>query len=144
LSTAWPAGCSEGRGGHVWYPGSEQLDASIVLHAISGFDRGKRMSSTLDALRAELGAGPHLYRYSGAAATEGAFLACSFWMVSALTLCGRVDEARELMEELIGNANDAGVLAEMIAPDTGDFLGSLPQALPHLALVNAAITVSEA
>jgi len=134
---------SEARGAYVWYPGTDELDASIVLHAISGFDRGERMSSTLDALRAELGAGPHLYRYSGAAKEEGVFLACSFWMVSALTLCGRVVEARELMDELMGSANDVGLLAEMLDPDTGDFLGNLPQSLSHLALVNAAITVSE-
>jgi GH15 family glucan-1,4-alpha-glucosidase len=135
---------SADRGAYVWYPGSDQLDASIVLHAISGFDRGERMSSTLDALRADLGAGPHLHRYSGADEEEGVFLACSFWMVSALTLCGRVDEARELMDELVGCANDVGLLAEMLDPATGDFLGNLPQALSHLALVNAAITVSEA
>jgi GH15 family glucan-1,4-alpha-glucosidase len=115
-----------------------------VLHAISGFDRGERMSRTLDALRAELGAGPHLYRYSGAAEEEGVFVACSFWMVSALALCGRVDEARALMEELLGSANDVGLLSEMLDPCTGDQLGNLPQALSHLALVNAAITVSEA
>jgi len=132
------------RGAYVWYPGSDSLDASIVLHAISGFDRGERMSRTLDALREELGAGPHLYRFSGAAEEEGTFLACSFWMVSALTLCGRVEEARALMDELMGSANDVGLLAEMLDPATGDFLGNIPQALSHLALVNAAITVSEA
>jgi len=132
------------RSAYTWYSGSDQLDASIVLHAISGFDRGERMSSTLDALRAELGTGPYLYRFSGAAQEEGAFLACSFWLVSALTLCGRVDEARTLMAELMGSANDVGVLAEMIDPRTGDLLGNLPQALSHLALVNAAITVAEA
>jgi GH15 family glucan-1,4-alpha-glucosidase len=135
---------SEARGAYVWYPGTDELDASIVLHAISGFDRGERMSSTLDALRAELGAGVHLYRYSGAAKEEGTFLACSFWMVSALTHCGRVEEARQLMDDLMATGNDAGLLAEMLDPDTGDFLGNLPQALSHLALVNAAITVSEA
>jgi GH15 family glucan-1,4-alpha-glucosidase len=135
---------SADRGAYVWYPGTDELDASIVLHAISGFDRGERMSSTLDALRAELGTGPYLHRYSGAAKEEGAFLACSFWMVSALTLCGRVEEARDLMDQLVPTANDTGLLAEMVDPDTGDFLGNLPQALSHLALVNAAITVSEA
>jgi GH15 family glucan-1,4-alpha-glucosidase len=141
---AWVAenGWSEERGAYVWYPGSDELDASILLHAISGFDRGERMSSTLDALRAELGAGRHLYRYSGAAKEEGTFLACSWWMVSALQLCGRGDEARELMDALMDTPNDVGVLAEMLDPDTGDFLGNLPQALSHLALVNAAITLS--
>ncbi|MDQ2755135.1 MAG: glycoside hydrolase family 15 protein [Actinomycetota bacterium] len=130
------------QGAYTWYPGTRELDASIVLHAISGFDRGPRMSSTLDALRRELGDGPHLYRFSGAAAVEGAFVACSFWMVSALALVGRRDEAVALMDELVDSIpNDVGVLSEMVDPATGSFLGNLPQALSHLALVNAAITV---
>jgi GH15 family glucan-1,4-alpha-glucosidase len=135
---------SEERGAYVWYPGTDELDASILLHAISGFDRGERMSRTLDVLRAELGSGPFLHRYSGAAEEEGAFLACSFWMVSALTLCGRRREACDLMDELMAAANDVGLLAEMIDPATGDLVGNLPQALSHLALVNAAITVATA
>jgi GH15 family glucan-1,4-alpha-glucosidase len=136
-TNAW----SDAKGAYVWYPGTEQLDASILLHAISGFDRGDRMRSTLVALRRELGCGPHLYRYSGADRDEGAFIACSFWMVSALQLVGCETEARSLMEELMDTANDVGILAEMINPDNGDFLGNLPQALSHLALINAAITV---
>ncbi|MEU2350572.1 glycoside hydrolase family 15 protein [Modestobacter sp. NPDC049651] len=133
---------SEERGAYVWYPGTHQLDASILLHAISGFDRGERMSRTLDALREELGAGPLLYRYSGAADEEPAFVACSFWMVSALRLCGRADEARALMDELVGLGNDVGLLAELVDPTTGEQWGNLPQGLSHLALVNAAITAS--
>ncbi len=135
---------SEERGAYLWYPGSDGLDASILLHAISGFDRGERMSRTLDALRAELGHGPHLYRYSGMAGEEGTFVACSFWMASALHLVGRRDEARALMDELVGEANDVGIMAEMIDPVTGDFLGNLPQALSHLALVGTAITLADA
>lgn len=137
-ANAW----SDEKQSYVWYPGSDQLDASILLHAISGFDRGPRMSATLDALRAELGTGDHLYRYSGMDAEEGVFLACSFWMVSALRLCDRGDEARALLDRLMSTANDVGVLAEMLEPDTGDFLGNLPQALSHLALINAVITVT--
>jgi GH15 family glucan-1,4-alpha-glucosidase len=136
---------SEDAGAYVWYPGTDELDASIVLHAISAFDRGDRMSRTLDALRARLGAGPYLYRFTGAAEEgEGAFLACSFWLVSALKLCGRAEDACKLMDELVDVApNDVGLLAEMVDPRTGDYLGNLPQALSHLALINAAITLSD-
>ncbi len=133
---------SDEKQSYVWYPGTDQLDASILLHAVSGFDRGPRMSTTLDALRRELGAGDHLYRYSGMDAEEGVFLACSFWMVSALELVGRGDEAAALLDRLMGTANDVGVLAEMMRPDSGAFLGNLPQALSHLALINAVITVT--
>jgi GH15 family glucan-1,4-alpha-glucosidase len=132
---------SEELGAYTWYPGTDQLDASILLHAISGFDRSERMSSTLDALRRELGHGPHLFRYSGAHREEGVFLACSYWMVSALQLVGRTEEARALMDELMDAPNDVGLLAEMIEPGSGAFLGNLPQGLSHLALLNAALTV---
>ncbi len=128
---------------YEWYPGSGELDASILLHAISGFDRGPRMSSTLDALTAHLGTGSLLHRYTGADEEEEAFVACSFWMVSALALVGRTDDARRLMDELITLPNDVGMLPEMIDPSTGAFAGNLPQALSHLALVNAAITLAE-
>ena len=134
---------SERRGAYVWYPGTEDIDASILLHAISGFDRGPQMSSTIDVLRKELGDGPHLYRYSGVEREEGSFVACSFWAASALHLTGRSSEARELMNELVGVVNDVGLLSEMVDPSNGDFLGNLPQALSHLALIHAAITLAQ-
>lgn len=142
---AWvQANCwSESLQAYEFYPGSDQLDASILLHAISGFDRGERMRSTLDALVEHLGAGPHLFRYSGADQEEGAFVACSFWMVAALVHTGQADRARALMDELVAACpNDVGVLAEMIDPATGDALGNLPQALSHLALMNAGLTLA--
>lgn len=64
--------------------------------------------------------------------------------MSALALVGRVDEARDLVEELVGSLNDVGVLPEMIDPETGAFEGNLPQALSHLVLINAAFTVRSA
>ncbi|MDT5147689.1 MAG: hypothetical protein QOC58_2334 [Mycobacterium sp.] len=132
---------SEELGGYEWYPGSGKLDASILLHAGSGFDRGARMSATIDALRRELGCGPLLFRFSGAREDEqeGAFVACSFWAVSALHHVGRTDEARELMAELVTLANDVGVLPEMLDPEDHAFLGNLPQGLSHLALIGAAL-----
>ena len=135
---------SEERRSYVWYPGSEKLDASILLHAISGFDRGERMRSTLDALRGELGRGPLLYRYSGAEKEEGTFVACAFWLVSALMHTGRRDEAVELMDQLVPLANDVGLFTEMIAEDDHAFLGNFPQGLSHLALITAALTVHDA
>ncbi len=146
LIRAWvdEHGWSAQRGSYVWYPGSTDLDASIVLHTISGFDRGPRMSATLSLLRAELGAGPHLHRYTKSIGTEGTFVACSFWMVSALALVDRRDEATALMEQLVGATNDVGMLSEMIHPETGDFLGNLPQALSHLALIHAGLTLAAA
>lgn len=133
---------SERRQSYVWYPGTEDLDASVLLHAGSGFDTGTRMSATIDALRAELGTGPLLHRYSGAAGEEGSFVACAFWTVSALHRVGRTGEARALMDELVPLVNDVGVLSEMIDPADGSFLGNLPQGLSHLALIGAALDLA--
>ncbi|TGO05511.1 glycoside hydrolase family 15 protein [Serinibacter arcticus] len=133
---------SETLGAYEFYPGSGELDASILLHAISGFERGDRMRRTLDALAEELGEGPHLHRYTGMAQEEETFVACSFWMVAARALCGQLAEAEALMEQLVREVpNDVGVMAEMLDPATGAHVGNLPQALSHLALVNAALTI---
>ncbi|GAA1936106.1 glycoside hydrolase family 15 protein [Microbacterium aoyamense] len=134
---------SDVRGAYVMHPETDDLDASVLLHAMSGFDRGERMSSTVDALREELGAGPHLYRYSGVQQEEATFVACGFWAASALACVGRHAEAIELMDELRAHVNDVGLLAEMIDPDSGAFRGNLPQALSHLALLTAAMTIDE-
>jgi GH15 family glucan-1,4-alpha-glucosidase len=137
-------GWDERRGAYVMAKGSEALDASVLLHTVSGFDRGERMSRTIDALREELGRGPLLYRYSGMEGEEGTFTACAFWTVSALACVGRVDEARALMDELVSIVpNDVGIMSEMVDETSGDFLGNLPQALSHLALVQAASVVRD-
>ncbi|VXB30728.1 Glycoside hydrolase family 15 protein [Pseudoclavibacter sp. 8L] len=134
---------SEELGSYVMHPGSDRLDASVLLHAPSGFDRGERMSSTIDALTRELGHGALLYRYSGVASEEHTFVACAFWRVSALACVGRSSEAIAAMDELVEQTNDVGLLAEMIATGDGAFWGNLPQALSHLALINAALLIRQ-
>lgn len=136
-------GWSEERGAYVMHPGSDRLDASVLLHALSGFDRGARMARTIDALTAELGAGALLYRYSGMAREEHTFVACAFWRAAALALVGRHDESVAAMDDLVALANDVGVYSEMIAADDEAFWGNLPQALTHLALVRAALTIRD-
>jgi GH15 family glucan-1,4-alpha-glucosidase len=126
--------------------GDDGFDASVALMARTRFLDGRedRLRSTVRAIREELSAGgPLLYRYSGAAAEEGAFVACSFWMVEALARLGQRDWAAELMEAMIGHASDLGLYSEEIDPATGEFLGNLPQALSHLALINAAYALEE-
>lgn len=134
---------SEQRGAYIWYPGTQELDASVLLHAMTGFDRGPRMKTTIAALRQELGRGPLMYRYSGVDAEEGAFVACSFWTVAALTTVGQREQAVELMDRMVALANDLGLFTEMIDPEDHSFLGNFPQALSHLAVLNAALALRD-
>ena len=132
------------RQAYLAYPGATGLDASVLLAAEMNFDRGERMSLTIDALGAELGSGPLLYRYTGVDKEEVTFVACAFWRVTALSCVGRDDEASELMDQLVEMSNDVGLYSEMIDASDGSFLGNFPQGLSHLALVNAALTIAHA
>ncbi len=137
---------SESKRSYTMKAGSDMLDCGVLLAARRGFadPRGERMNATIDALRSELGAGgPLLYRYSGMNDEENAFLACSFWMIEALALAGRHDQAAEAMDGLVALANDVGLYSEEIEPDSHALRGNLPQALTHLALISAAAILSE-
>lgn len=134
---------SSEREAYVFFAGTDELDASVLLHAPSGFDRGERMSSTIDALTADVGAGPLMYRYTGAGAEEKTFVACAFWRVEALACVGRHEESLALMDDLVELANDVGIYAEMIDADDGSAWGNTPQALSHLAFLSAAMTIRD-
>ena len=131
---------SQAKQSYVGHAGSDELDASLLLLARTGFlgGRDRRFGQTIRAIRAELADGPLLYRFTGARDFEGAFVACSFWLIDALVRNGHADEGRKLWRDLTGYASDLGLFAEEIDPATGAFLGNMPQGLSHLALLNAA------
>lgn len=138
---------SEVKQSYTMHPGTDDLDASVLLAARTGFLAGDdpRLTGTIDAIRTELSAGgPLLYRYTGMWEKEGAFVACTFWLVEALTRNGRVDEAAAVLDQMLERTNDVGLLSEEIDPNTGELLGNFPQALSHLALIGAASAVNDA
>ena len=126
------------------------LDAALLLLPDSGLLAwdDPRMVRTTDAIREELAAGPGLlYRYrrdDGLPGQEGAFLACSFWLVECLARQGRLSDAREVFDHAMATANDLGLFCEEWDPGEGIALGNLPQALTHLAHIGAAVALEQA
>ncbi|MET3858597.1 hypothetical protein [Rhizobium sp. OAE497] len=116
----------------------------MLLATRFGFDRDDRMLLTRQAIEQELAVGPLVYRYSGAAQEEGAFVACSCWLVEAYAFLGEVDRAKEKLGELLKPlGNNFGILNEQIDPATGSGLGNMPQGLSHLALLHAIFSIQE-
>jgi len=132
--------------------GSSQLDASLLLLPLVGFlpPEDPRIRSTLAAVHEQLSWDGFLLRYrseqggDGLPAGEGVFLPCSFWLVDALALDGRRDEAAELFERLLDVRNDVGLLGEEYDPSVRRLLGNFPQAFSHIALVNSAFNLANA
>jgi GH15 family glucan-1,4-alpha-glucosidase len=136
---------SEELGAYRGWAGEEALDAGVLRALRMDYPEREHLDRTVDTLRERLAAAPGLiYRTSEHIGHEGAFVACSFWLVEALARLGRVDEACETMELILPYANDLGLFSEQIDPGSGDFLGNFPQGLSHLALVNAAGAIEDA
>jgi GH15 family glucan-1,4-alpha-glucosidase len=140
------------RGTFTQYYGSKELDASLLNIPLVGFLPGtdERVTGTIDAISRELGRDGFVSRYStaetddGLSGDEGQFLACSFWLVSALAVNGRIDAARALFERLLGLANDLGLLAEEYDVKRRRQVGNFPQAFSHLTLIGAATAIAAA
>jgi len=132
--------------------GATTLDASALLAPLVGFlpPDDPRVAGTVAAIERTLVKDGLVLRYDtgegvdGLPPGEGAFLACSFWLVDNYVLLGRIDEARALFERLLALRNDVGLLAEEYDPYGKVQLGNFPQAFSHLALINSAHNLANA
>jgi GH15 family glucan-1,4-alpha-glucosidase len=143
-------GFSRAKNSFVQSYGSEDLDASLLLMPLVGFlpPTDERVQGTIEAIERELMPDGFVMRYAtargkdGLPPGEGAFLACSFWMVSCLKAIGREKDARTLFERIVGLSNDVGLLSEEYDVDRKRLVGNFPQAFSHIALVNAAFDLA--
>ncbi|WP_254545791.1 glycoside hydrolase family 15 protein [Halomarina pelagica] len=138
-------GYSEERGAFVRAFDDDALDATALLVPLVGFlpFDDERVQRTIDAIRAELMTEEGLVRRydgdDGLPGEEGTFVLCSFWLVDALALSGRVEEAREVFLNVLDYANPLGLLAEEIDEGEGVQVGNYPQAFSHVGLINSAL-----
>lgn len=120
----------------------EALDAAVLVAPMLGLPIDDAvLSRTVDAVAAELGEGPLVWRYrneDGLPGHEGSFLVCAFWLVDSLLALDRPEEARARFEALVARGNDLGLFPEEMESD-GTFLGNYPQAFTHVGLVQSAL-----
>jgi len=139
-------------GSFVQCYGGKELDASLLLLPCVGLlpVDDPRVRGTIAAVERNLMVGGLVRRYDtrrtedGLPGGEGVFLACSFWLVDAYVMAGRMDDANRLFERLMGLRNEVGLLSEEYDPVAGRLLGNFPQAFSHIALINSAFNLSRA
>lgn len=128
--------------------GWKHMDASLLLMPLVGFlpVEDERVAGTVKAVEKHLLRNGLVMRYDtakvkdGLPPGEGAFLACSFWLVEVYVLQGRHQEARDLFEKLLGVSNDLGLLSEEYDAKHG-LIGNFPQAFSHIGLIHAALAL---
>jgi GH15 family glucan-1,4-alpha-glucosidase len=147
-------GFDTARGSFTQAYGSPRLDAALLLLPRYGFLpwTDPRVAGTVEAIRQGLARDGLVSRYAvsdtapnvdGVPGDEGAFLACSFWLVDALHGLGRTGEAVELFDRLMSLSNDVGLLSEEFDPTSGLQLGNTPQAFSHAGVVTTAVRLSQ-
>jgi GH15 family glucan-1,4-alpha-glucosidase len=132
----------------VTYYGAQQVDASLLLLPLVGFlpATDPRILGTVRQIEKQLMTGGLLKRNrpKSPAGSQGAFLACSFWLVQVLALAGQKQQAERMFRKLVRLQNDVGLLSEEYSTRTRQLTGNFPQALSHIALVNAAFALDGA
>jgi GH15 family glucan-1,4-alpha-glucosidase len=128
--------------------GRNPVDACLLLLPRAGFVEygDERMVRTTDAVAKDLDDDGLIRRYTvddGLPGREGAFLACSFWLVECLARQGRVEEARERYERAVAAGSDLGLFTEEYDTRRDEPCGNFPQGLTHLAHIEATLALAE-
>jgi pentatricopeptide repeat protein len=127
--------------------GRPEMDASLLTMHDLGFIAADdpRFVSTVECIGRHLLRDKHMFRYIAAddfGEPENAFNICTFWYIDALASIGRVDEARDLFENMLSLRNSLGLLSEDIDPETGTLWGNFPQTYSMAGIINAAVRLS--
>ena len=127
---------------------SDYLDASLLqlveLRYLTPDD--PRFRSTFVELEKALRRGEHMLRYAAEddfGAPETAFNICTFWMIEALALSGRHDEARTLFDTMLGHRTKSGLFSEDMDFRTGELWGNFPQTYSLVGVINCAALLSK-
>jgi len=150
-------GYNADRGAFTQYYGSADLDAAVLLIPEVGFlpPSDPRVTATVQTIQRELMTDGLVRRYQlpaspagpagpdGLPGSEGAFLACSFWLANALHMIGQDDDAAELFERLLALRNDVGLLSEEYDPRYQRQVGNTPQAFSHVPLIQTALNLDQ-
>ncbi len=127
--------------------GRPEMDASLLTMHDIGFIKADdpRFVSTVDCIGRHLLRDKHMFRYIAAddfGEPENAFNICTFWYIDALASIGRIDEARDLFENMLSLRNPLGLLSEDIDPATGTLWGNFPQTYSMAGIINVAVRLS--
>jgi len=120
-----------------------EMDSSLLLMEEYGFIEGdnERYMKTVDSVYKSLYNNGLMYRYNSEddfGKPTSAFTICTFWMVRALYVVGRHEEARVIFDKLLSYSNHLGLFSEDLDFESKRQLGNFPQAYSHLALINTA------
>jgi GH15 family glucan-1,4-alpha-glucosidase len=126
---------------------SDLLDASLLQMAplrLFPFD-DDRLRKTVDAVWKGLAHDGWLMRYredDGFGHPTVAFILCTFWMIEALALVGRTQDARDMMDTTRQMVTPLGLLAEDYDTALRVMSGNFPQAYSHVGLIRAAFAAA--
>src|SRR5690606_14789497 len=127
--------------------GGDELDASLLQMVDVRFAApdDPRMLATVAAVERGLRRGPYMLRYATPddfGLPKTAFNVCTFWLIEAMHLSGRAQEARDLFDDMLTRRTPAGLLPEDITLDGAELWGNYPQTYSLVGLINCAIMLS--